>query len=190
MQNTLKEQSQKLQDSKLLTMSSDVLSVTEEYEFTLPFVRKLSGKTVLLANRRAARLALAMAWAIDEITTFVPQKPEDLAEHAEHVRSKLIKKGFGGMDCLCSESQQFFESLPHADKPHNTSREYTSVTDVSSRWCCEVCRHVPDTQQFVDFHFLQDGIPLPTFLTKCLDRMCAKTIIKPAEAVVAPAAAS
>ena len=49
----------------------------------------------MTGQRRFAKLAIAVHFAVESIVTFQPQKPEDMKAHSNSIRQKLSDKGIG-----------------------------------------------------------------------------------------------
>ena len=93
-QQSLATSSKKLHESNLLHIASEQLAVLKNVENEVEDVGKLPGRAQLTRWRRLGRVMLAINWAIDQVTGFVPQKPSDLEAMAEKVEGKLKQKGF------------------------------------------------------------------------------------------------
>jgi hypothetical protein len=97
MQVTLKATVAKLSASSSIDTSARYANILTTLEkntrLTLP---KMNGRIMLTKNRRFAKLAIAVEWAITEIISFSPTDPLELIKHSDHISKKLLAKGIGG----------------------------------------------------------------------------------------------
>ena len=77
-QQLLADASKKLHESGLLHTASEQLAVLKHAETEAEVLSKLAGKSQLMRFRRLGRVTLAVNWAIDQVTGFVPQKTSRL----------------------------------------------------------------------------------------------------------------
>jgi hypothetical protein len=98
LQASLQEQAAKLLKSKLLVQAGDILAVLTKYNHESATKQLQGGRAVLSTGRRFSKIAIAVAWAVSEITTFMSgsvNSPAEIISHAEGTKEKLRNKGFG-----------------------------------------------------------------------------------------------
>jgi len=78
--------------SKMIGTAADMLARMRVAE--APGIgMKFSAKSVLSAARSRGKVAVCVNWAVDEVTKFKPEKPEDLIAHGTATLEKLKLKG-------------------------------------------------------------------------------------------------